>query len=190
MSTINFDYLHSRVNSSVFAFHTLNSECVNECTRRCSLLTPTLNFRLFSLLLSPSPKHPNVRLSPKYNRFDRFEMEICQTKTANERSPKQLLSHRRIKRSQGQELNLSPESICDRFSNPITSNKTFFSPSNGAENYPPNVDCILILEGMCVRWRVAVVAVMSMCPSSPSPLNGESFLFILRRKFSQLIQYL
>lgn len=141
-------------------------------------------------LLSPSPKHPNVRLSPKYNRFDRFEMEICQTKTANERSPKQLLSHRRIKRSQGQELNLSPESICDRFSNPITSNKTFFSPSNGAENYPPNVDCILILEGMCVRWRVAVVAVMSMCPSSPSPLNGESFLFILRRKFSQLIQYL
>lgn len=84
----------------------------------------------------------------------RVEMDIGHGKIASEKSFKQLLNKHRIKRSQ--ELILSPESICDRFTNPITSNKTFFSPSNGAENYPPNVDCILILEGMCVDVRCAL----------------------------------
>lgn len=59
----------------------------------------------------------------------------------------QLLNKRRVKRSQ--ELILSPESVCDRFSNPIASNKTFFSPNDGNENYLPQADCILILEGTC-----------------------------------------
>lgn len=88
------------------------------------------------------------------------------TRSASEYNFKQLLSHGRVKRSQ--ELNLSPEIICDRFTNPITSNKTFFSPSNGGENYPPDVNCILILEGTCL-----VPALILTVSSHPSffPLN-------------------
>lgn len=54
----------------------------------------------------------------------------------------------RIKRAQGDFI-LSPETICERFSVPL-SNNTFFSPIDTSmltENYPPKVNCILKIEG-------------------------------------------
>lgn len=47
------------------------------------------------------------------------------------------------------EFNQSAKTICERFSEPLPNN-TFFSPINTTmlnENYPPGVDCILIISG-------------------------------------------